>query len=311
MADLPTGLKRVLVIKLGALGDFVQAMGPFQAIRTALPQAEITLLTTKPFAGLAERSGWFDRVWVDARPRGPLGYLALRNRLRGGGFDMVFDLQTSDRSALYWWLMWPDRPYLSGIAPGASHPHDNPARDRMHTLDRQRDQLARAGIAEVPMPNAAWMNADLSALALPQRFGLLVPGGAPHRPEKRWPADRYAALATRWAAGGLTPVLIGTAADAEWTSAIAAACPDALDLTGRTDLLQLASLARRAEIAVGNDTGPMHLAAVAGCRCVVLYSHASDPKLCGQKGPQVTILRVPNLTGLNEMDVLAACTALA
>ncbi|MDW3205207.1 MAG: glycosyltransferase family 9 protein [Alphaproteobacteria bacterium] len=311
MAELPTGLKRVLIIKLGALGDFVQAMGPFQAIRKALPAAEITLLTTRPFAGLAEKSGWFDTVWIDDRPRGPLGYLALRSRLRGGRFDMVFDLQTSDRSGFYWWLLWPDRPCLSGIAPGASHPHDNPARNGMHTLERQREQLAMAGIREVPMPDVGWMNADLSGLNLPGRIGLLVPGGAPHRPEKRWPADRFAALAARWVAEGLTPVLIGTAADAEWTSAIAAACPDALDLTGRTDLFQLASLARRAEIAVGNDTGPMHLAAVAGCRCVVLYSHASDPKLCGQKGPEVTILRVPSLSGLNELDVLAACARLA
>lgn len=310
MAELPTGLKRVLIIKLGALGDFVQAMGPFQAIRKALPDARITLLTTKPFAGLAENSGWFDAVWIDERPRGPLGYLALRNRLRGGKFDMVFDLQTSDRSGFYWWLMGPGRPYLSGIAPGASHRHDNPARDGMHTLERQREQLKMAGIPKVPLPTVDWMDADLSSLNLPARIGLLVPGGAPHRPEKRWPADRYAALAARWVAEGLIPVLIGTAADAEWTSAIAAACPDALDLTGRTDLFQLAGLARRAEIAVGNDTGPMHLAAVAGCRCVVLYSHASDPRLCGQKGPEVTILRVPSLAGLNELEVLAACARL-
>lgn len=306
MTDLPTGLKRVLVVKLGALGDFVQALGPFQAIRRALPDAELTLLTTKPFAELAEHSGSFDRVWVHDRPRTPLAYLALRSQLRAGRYDMVFDLQTSDRSGLYWRMMWPGRPLLSGIAPGASHPHANPARDRMHTLDRQRDQLAMAGISDVPAPDVDWMRADLSEFDLPARFGLLVPGGAPHRPEKRWPAAKFADLATAWLEKGLLPVLIGTGADREWTDAIAAACPGAKNLTGATSIFQLAGLARQAEVAVGNDTGPMHLAAVASCRCVVLYSHASDPALCGQRGAEVTILRVPDLKDLPVEDVLSA-----
>jgi ADP-heptose:LPS heptosyltransferase len=303
---LPDGLSRVLVIKLGALGDFVQAMGPFQAIRRALPDAHITLLTTAPFAPLAERSGWFDAVWLDSRPRGPAGYLALRRRLRSGGFDMVFDLQTSDRSGFYWQLMRPGAPYMSGIARGASHPHANPDRDRMHTLDRQREQLAMAGIADVPPPDADWMQADLSDFDLPARYGLLVPGGSPNRPEKRWPAAHFAALAAAWADAGLIPVIVGTAADAEWTEAVAAACPSARDLTGRTDLFQLAGLARGAVRAVGNDTGPMHLAAVAGCPSVVLFSAASDPALCGPRGAKVTILREADLAALPVDRVLSA-----
>ncbi|NMM44867.1 glycosyltransferase family 9 protein [Rhodospirillaceae bacterium KN72] len=290
---------RLLVIKLGALGDFVQAMGPFQAIRKAHPTADITLLTTKPLAELAERSGWFDHVWIDERPRSLSGYWALRRRLLSGRFRMIFDLQTSDRSSNYWRMLWPHRPLLSGIAAGASHPHDNPDRDTMHTRDRQRDQLFRAGIPSVPPPDVSWMTADLSHLSLPDRFGLIVPGGAPHRPEKRWPADRFGALARHWVANGLTPVLIGTTADVDWTAAIAESCPQALNLTGRTSLFELAGLARQAEIAVGNDTGPMHLAAVTGCRCLVLYSHASDPALCAQKGPRVDILRVPVLSDLS------------
>ena len=302
---------RLLVIKLGALGDFVQAMGPFQAIRKAHPTAEITLLTTKPFAELAERSGWFDHVWIDERPRSLSGYWALRRRLLSGRFRMIFDLQTSDRSSNYWRMLWPHRPLLSGIAAGASHPHDNPDRDRMHTLDRQRDQLFRAGIPEVPRPDVSWMTADLSRLSLPDRYGLIVPGGAPHRPEKRWPAGRFAALAATWAETGLTPILIGTKADADWTRAIAQACPQTLDLTGQTSLFELASLARQAEVAVGNDTGPMHLAAVAGCRCLVLYSHASDPALCAQKGPHVDILRVPDLSDLPVSTVTERQSAAA
>lgn len=64
----PCGAERILVIKLGALGDFVQAMGPAAAIRAHHERAEITLLTTAPFVELARAAPYFDRIWVDERP---------------------------------------------------------------------------------------------------------------------------------------------------------------------------------------------------------------------------------------------------
>src|SRR6266568_3426199 len=135
---------RILVIKLGALGDFVQALGPAAAIRAHHPEAAITLLTTAPFAELARRAPYFDEVWIDERPRlsALRGLLELRRRLRGAGFARIYDLQTSGRSSAYFHLMGPGaRPEWSGIARGASHPHDNPRRDSMHTIERQSDQL--------------------------------------------------------------------------------------------------------------------------------------------------------------------------
>src|SRR5579872_7416613 len=166
-------IDRILVIKLGALGAFVQAMGPAAAIRAHHPGAEITLLTTAPFAELARMSPYFDAVWVDDRPSlwTPRRLLGLRRRLREGGFGRVYDLQTSDRSSFYFHLMGPGRrPEWSGIARGASHPHANPARDAMHTLDRQADQLNRAGIEAVPVPDLGWAVGAIERFDLPERF---------------------------------------------------------------------------------------------------------------------------------------------
>ena len=61
-------LPRVLVIKLGALGDVVQALGPFAAIRRNHPGAHVTLLTTAPYKAFLAASGWFDEIWIDDRP---------------------------------------------------------------------------------------------------------------------------------------------------------------------------------------------------------------------------------------------------
>lgn len=298
-------MTRVLVIKLGALGDLVQAFAPFAAIRAHHPDAAITLLTTAPFAELMRAAPWFDRVAVDARPSwwDVRGVLALRRTLRG--HDVVYDLQTSGRSSRYFRLA--GRPAWSGIARGARWPHDNPHRNAMHTRSRQRDQLRRAGIAQVPDADLSWLAGG--GPVLPQPYALLVPGAAPHRPAKRWPAERFGALAGHLLDRGLLPVVAGTAAEAPLAAAIRRACPAARDLTGRTGLADLAGLAARAALAVGNDTGPMHLAAAMGCPATVLFSRDSDPSLTAPLGRvpgQVRVIRVDDLATLSVDRVAAS-----
>ena len=293
-------MRRVLVIKHGALGDIVLAFGPFAAIRANEP-GRITALTTAPFADLLRRSPWFDEVRVDARPA-PWdipGLMRLRRAL--AGFDFVYDLQTSSRSSRYHLLA--GRPPWSGIAPGASHAHANPGRNAMHTTVRQRDQLMTAGIACFPSPDLGWLTQG--GPVLPGRYAVLAPGAAPHRPAKRWPAERFGDLAALLVARGIRPVIVGTGADADAAAVITAVCPEAESWIGRTTLPDLAGLAARAALAVGNDTGPMHLAAAAGARCLVLFGGDSDPALTAPRG-DVTVLRAENLADLPVDRVAAA-----
>jgi len=308
VSDAGERVRRVLVIKLGALGDFVQAMGPAAAIRAHHRDTEITLLTAQPYAELARAAPYFDRVWVDDRPglARPLALLRLRRRLRDGGFGRVYDLQTSDRSSFYFRLMGPGaRPEWSGIARGASHPHANPARDFMHTLDRQAEQLRLAGIAAVPPPDLSWAQSDIGRFRLPPRVLVLAPGGAPHRPEKRWPVERFAALARRAAQAGVTPVIVGGGSERALGAAIVAAEPTAFDLTGKTAFGDIIALGSRALHAVGNDTGPMHLLVAGGAAATVVYSAASDPALTAPRGARVVILRRDDLAALAVEEVAA------
>lgn len=301
---------RILVIKLAALGDFVQAFGPFAAIRAHHPDARVTLLTTPPFAALARRAPWFDEIWEDGRPAWTdLPAVArLAWRLRRARFSRVYDLQTSGRSSRYR-LFTGSGPEWSGIAPGASHRHANPARDAMHTLERQREQLALAGITHFPPPALDWLDGDLSGFGLPPRFVLLIPGASPGRPGKRWPAGRFAELA---ASMGRPVAVLGGPAEAPLAAAIlAAAAPGSVDLTGRTSLAQIGALARAAEAAVGNDTGPTHLVAAAGCPTLSLFGAESDPALCAPRGPATAFLRHAPLAELPVAAVRAALAELA
>ena len=296
---------RILVIKLSALGDFVQATGPFAAIRAHHADAKITLLTTKPFVELAEQSPYFDEIWVDARPRPweVAGLLRLRKLLRSVKFDMVYDLQTSERSSNYFHIM--GGPPWSGIANGCSHPHANPDRDSMHTLERQAEQLAMAGIPATPPPDLSWVVADVARFNLPGRYILLAPGAAMHRPAKRWPAERFAEIGRRLARQGVASVVLGTQVDAEPIKQLRAHYPEALSLAGKTSFADIVGLARQALGSLGNDTGPMQLIAAADCPAVVLFSNDSEPALCAPRG-RVTVIRRPDLAEIETDAILAA-----
>jgi ADP-heptose:LPS heptosyltransferase len=304
--------ERVLVIRLGALGNVVLSLGPFAAIRRHHCEAAITLLTTAPYVEWLAISPYFDSLWRDARPDwwDIPGLLRLRRQLLGGRFDRVYDLQTSARSSHYFHLFpRSTRPEWSGIARGCSHPDRDPRRNWLHDIERQAGQLRQAGIPDVPDADLSWSRAEIGRFGLPASIALLVPGSSAHRLAKRWPAARYGQLARMLAARGMAPVVLGSAAERNLAVEIAKLGP-IHDLTGQTSFGELASLARAAKLAVGNDTGPMHLIAAAGCPSLVLFSRASDPALCAPRGQRVTVLQRPDLAALAVEEVFASATSL-
>jgi ADP-heptose:LPS heptosyltransferase len=305
----PPSPRRILVIKLSALGDFVQALGPAAALRRHHAGDRITLLTTAPYTDFARATGYFDEVLIDTRPRifDLAGWLALRRVLRAGRFDRVYDLQTSDRSSFYAWLMRPGRlPEWSGIARFCSHPHADLDRDAGHTIDKQAEQLLMAGVFPVPLPRCPVPARPLPAPLAGRPFALLIPGSSPRHTAKRWPEDRYGRLARRLSDAGYLPVILGAPGEEAIAAAITALCPEAVDLVGRTDLAALAGLAQQASLTIGNDTGVTHIAASGGNPVVVLFSRASEPARCAPRGGAVSVLSRPDLADLPVDAVFAA-----
>ena len=302
--------REILIIKLGALGDFIQALGPMPAIRRHHADDRITLLTTPRYAELAAQTRLFDDILIDDRPKALdlKGWLALRRMLRRGRFDRVYDLQTSDRSGIYAWLLWPRRtPEWSGIAWRCTHPHANRERDRQHTMDRQAEQLLMAGI--YPVSGVPWlpMTGSLPAAVGGRLFAMLIPGSSPRHLPKRWSAHHYGELAGRLRDIGYLPVLVGVHGEKDLGGTICEICPEAVNLIGQTDVAALAALSRAAALTVGNDTGATHVAAAGGNPVVVLFSRASDPRLCAPRGKRVRVLVQPDLADLPVESVFAAC----
>lgn len=297
---------RILIIKLSALGDFIQALGPMAAIRKHHPNAHITLLTTPIFKEFGEECGYFDDVWIDKRPKifNLFGWLSLRKKLVNEQFSRIYDLQNNDRTSLYFKLFPKHKkPEWVGVATGASHQNTSPHRTAGHAFDGHKQTLQRAGIKNIEIDNLSWIKEDLSRLGLKSPYILFVPGSAPQHPQKRWPQKKYGALAQQLTQNNYQIVLLGTTAEKEVTDAIETICPDILNLTGQTSLFEIAALAHGATGAIGNDTGPMHMIAPTGCPSLILFSAHSNPTRHAPKGEDVQTIQRDNLEDLKSREV--------
>lgn len=301
-----TAPEKILVIKLGALGDFVMAFGAMRAIRNHHPNAHITLLTTKPFQDFAQKSNYFDDIWIDEKPKlfQPIKWLDLRKKLNKGGFNRVYDLQNNDRTSIYFKLFSP-KPEWIGATKGASHYYDDPARTAGLPLEGLRLLLENADLKNIKIDKMDWIQTDIAQFNLRNPYALIVPGSAPSRPEKRWPKEKYATLCEMLSSHNIQPVLLGTKDELDITDYIAQECKSVVNLTAKTSLFDIITLGRHADYAVGNDTGPMHMIAPTGCTSLTLFSRHSNPTRNAPSGENAESLQVNDFDDLNPKEVFS------
>jgi ADP-heptose:LPS heptosyltransferase len=316
----------ILIIKLGAFGDIFQAEGALRDLRAHHAGAVITVLTAPPYRALMERCPWVDRVWIDPRaPRWRLDrMLALRARLRAGGFDRVYDFQHVARTDFYFRWFLPEVDW-AGSARGCAFPLRHPHPHAIPSLTRLADQLADAGVPvrHALDPDLSWMAdpvddllraAGLSASAGkgpretgPRETGyvVLLPGSSARHPAKRWP--HYAALARDLAARGHDVVTVPGPDDMQ----VCRSLPGTM-LTAASrplDFFGLAGVLKRARLVVGNDSGPTHLAAHLGVPGLALFGAGTPAGLTGIARPNMTVLTATPLAALSPDAVLEAALA--
>ncbi|MGH6949854.1 MAG: glycosyltransferase family 9 protein [Vitreimonas sp.] len=298
--------KNVLVIQLGGLGQFVLALAAAQRIREAHVGARITLLTTEATKALAEKAPYFDAVDADGKPTEPQAITGLIKRLRAAKYDVVYDLEGSSRTSNYFQGLRPWPPKWSGPTPGASYAYVDADRPNLHPLDRYARQLAAAGIAcdeDTLMPDVTWVRTVLrdAPRLSPDFFGIrgdyvvLLPRAA-EAESKRWPEAKYADLAGRIAAHGVTPVVMGGPEERPIGAAVAKETPRAKNLVTRADLFQCVSLFERAAFVVGDDVELMHLAAAAGAPCITFLSALNPERIAPRGKGGVVVLTAADIS---------------
>ena len=291
----PPPARRVLVIRLGALGDVVRTRFAFAGVRALYPRAKLDwLVEDRAAAGLVGLVGLDDTVIVPRRrlrarhPRVALRTLhAFVRELRAREYDLSIDFHGVFRGGFLSWAagipvrVGYDRPFAKeGSARLLTHRlRVGPA--HFSRFERNAALVHFLG-GEVPGQPAelALGDAALALPPLPQRFALIHPGTSPKTSYKRWEPERFAAVARQLHERADLPSLVAfgpVAGEQAAARAVVAAAGGAAALAPPTaSLAEFLCLLGRAAVFVGCDSGPMHLASLARTPVVAIFG-PTDP----------------------------------
>lgn len=312
MSEIPKHL-RLLVVRLGAMGDILHSMPAVTALRQAHPDWVIGWAIEPQWRGLFCANGCEPRTetmplvdklhMVPAKrwAKSPLNPATLRDirrvRLELGAmhYDIVVEMQGAVRAALV--ARWARTRRVIGEA----QPRESVAKwffdekvatHGVHVIE-QSLELANAIFAEdLPLPLPLLPcdpAAEAKAVQLRQPFVLMSPGagwGA-----KRWPADRYGAVARRLADAGYAVVINSGPEEEHLAHEIVATSGGAAHVLA-LDMAELIAVTRRASLAIAGDTGPLHLACALGKPVVGIYG-PTDPARNGPFHCPNRVLRHP------------------
>jgi ADP-heptose:LPS heptosyltransferase len=285
-------MKGILIIKLGALGDVIIAIPHIKQVVRSYSGSDIWLLTAPEFSSLFEK---YSNLAVKSFPRkGTQSLFAPLRWIRSQTFEVVFDLQGSDRSKIMTGLSGANRRY--GLGPGFPYTHCPPnsgiLAGEIHSFSRLNRLLETAGLP--PVSVGPYLEASeeqrrivsdwLADKGLLGRDIVLIHAGSSTRwKSKRWVSAHFITLATAIEQQGLTVIWVGGAEDAKLNQMLAQIV--GTDATEVFSLLELAELARHARFAVTTDSAPMHTIAAAHIPVYALFgptdwrrSHAIDQK---------------------------------
>ena len=297
--------RNILVIKPSSLGDVVRCLPILDGLRHRYPDARLAWLIRSDCAAVLHHQPRLTLLPFDRRHLGRasrslrvgVDLLRFLNSLRRQNFDLVIDLQGLFRSAMF---------ALAGapIRLGFAHAREFAACFYTH----------RVAIAHTPehVVESYWRFADALGFGqLPKHFALQISSdarqgaqkllafhgfksGEPYvvlliggtAPEKRWAPERFAQLAhTLHKQAGVTCILLGAGHDERRAAdqVLMHMHNRAIDLVDRTTLPQAFALLKDARCVIGNDTGPLHVAAALGTPLVGLYG-PTDPAIVGPYG---------------------------
>ena len=321
--------RNILVIVFGQMGDVALSLPALRAIRERFPDSKITAMVGQPGAALVDLAGCADdKITVDRVALrdgnklvsiGRIGQLVKDVRRRH--FDFVIDLHSLSETNLLGYLsgapsrLYARRPgrsldFLSNFRPAPPAPPRDSMDPARHQVDRYLDALKPLGIENAPReprlyppPEAVAAVEKMLARHAGAPFVGLFPGAG--HASRMWPLANFAELAGRIIGNGLRAVVIAGPEERALLAEIRARFPPETVIFDSLTIPQLAALLQRFSVFVGNDTGPMHIAAAVGAPGIFLFNR-DRPHAFTPLGEQHRIVYRANITQISVGEVFTA-----
>ena len=308
---------RILIVKLGSIGDIVHTLPALAAIRSSLPEAEISWVVERRAAEILRDNPILDRlIEVDTKAlrRGLMSGETLRaprqqlRRLRVSAFDLALDFQGLLKSATIARLSGARRVF--GFSrEGLREPPSRfllsktiPTSKKLHVITKNLSLVSGALGISVPdrfehlqfpigTSPAHQAEAEAASVSTSGKFAILNPGGG--WPTKLWSAERFGRLADElWFHHGLHSLVTHGPGEEALANVVLEASQSGRARAVNLSLKGFYELAKRARVYVGGDTGPTHLAIAAGAPIVGLFGPTEWWRNGSLRGADICVDRV-------------------
>jgi heptosyltransferase-1 len=286
-------MNRILIVRLSALGDIVHAIPVLAAIKRQWPEVRIDWIVEHAYAPILSLVNGLHRRVVVRGPAtaetagtisfgGLAAYASAAAHLRAQRYDAALDLQGLIKSATWARVSGAER--VIGFDPaqlreplaGRLYSETVLPPERAHVIQKNLSLLQALGVesgpVELPLaPVASTPTIEaIAAIGGPGKYVVLNPGAA--WPNKRWPAERFGALAAALRdRRGLRSFVTWGPAERDLADAVCRASNGAAQPAPPTAIADLAVMMRDAALVISGDTGPLHIAAAMGAPLVGLY----------------------------------------
>jgi lipopolysaccharide heptosyltransferase II len=277
----------VLIVLLGAIGDVVRALPLLQRLAAAWPATRFAWAVEPAAAPLLKHHPALDEVFLFRRDRGARAFPGFLRRVRAWRPELALDLQRHFKSGFICWY--------SGARVRLGFDRRNSREgnwlfhtDHIEAVERFTPKYGhylrfadRLGAAPAPVSFGLRLDAGEEArvsellAGVGDRFAALFLGST--WPSRAWFPEPTAEVCAELEKRGLAAVLLGAAADEDFARRVAASAAAARNLAGKTNLRDVIGILARATVAVGPDSGPMHIAAAVGTPVVSLWG-ATSPR---------------------------------
>jgi len=276
---------RVLIVRLGSLGDLIHTLPAASAIRRAMPEAEIDWLVDAPHRELLTLVPVISSI-VTLGGRSIRDWMQARRALRARRYDIAFDFQGLIKSAVLTRFSGAKRAIgfdrasaREGFA--ATFYDERVAAEGGHVIEKNLRLVAAAGVRaetrDFPLRSVQSAALDAVRAQVTGPFALLNPGAA--WPNKRWPPDAFGAIARHLGdRHGLRSVILWGPSEEALAKSVVAASAGAAVVAPATRLADLVALSRDARLMLSGDTGPTHIAAAVGTPIVALFGPTSPAR---------------------------------
>lgn len=298
-------IRKGLILRGGALGDFLLTLPVVAALHRQWPASPIDLAIDSRFAELALATGWVRHVLPLESAR--MAQLYVRPEARDP--DLVEHLRGYDAAICF--LDDADRTIAPALEDAgirrrvfcSPHVKSGHAVDHFLSVLPEIDVKPEfGGYCVLDLDPAVQPSPEVRRIFEPGPFAVIHPGSG--SPRKNWPLDRFLRLAERIQKHRrLRPVFLLGEAEAGWEPAVRKALPSVTCLVNQR-LLDVAGILRRAHLYIGNDSGITHLAALTGAPTWALFG-PTDPAQWAPRGPRTHVVRSPGGQGRATMAQLS------